>query len=188
MSNTNFLIKTPQSLFHSRKSFQSYSNITCSFHEEDFLWLGSKFEDHCCMIILRSTIGSDYFATRCVASEKKNIESVCQVNELLLWNLRLLPKIFSQRSCYLEFVTLRLLNMKINHSHPFFAFLHRLCFKIELSLVSFDLNLELISRNRISVNMTFSTYAFPSTISIWQAYRSKFRTPYIEGRPYFSSL
>ena len=74
------------------------------------------------MIELAASVSSDQFASRCIASEKKNVESVGLGDELLLRDLLLAPEVFGSRRKRLELASSRFIYVLLDDFDPLSAF------------------------------------------------------------------
>ena len=96
------------------------------------------------MVEVRTRVCTDNLTAASVASEEKYVESVCLFEELFLGDLILLPELTVWRE-YLLSVTLRSLDMEVNHLHPLSSCLLVASLEPELAIVALDRNHKLFS-------------------------------------------
>ena len=105
------LIEVSHCMLHRGKSLESHAYVSSGLNEEDFLGFRTELEHHCCMIILRSTVGSDEFASCRVASEEEDVERVSYLDKLFLRDLLVFPEVFGLGRCILPLITFRFLDV-----------------------------------------------------------------------------
>ena len=96
------------------------------------------------MVEVRARVCTDNLTAASVASEEKYVESVSLLEELILGDLILLPELTVWCGCLLS-VTLRSLDMEVNHLHPLSSSLLVASLEQKLAIVALDRNHKLFS-------------------------------------------
>ena len=84
MPEADLVIKFTDCVLHCRESLDGDTLVPGCLQVKYIIGLLTKFENHCRVIELAASVSSDQFASRSIASEKKNVESVGLGDELLL--------------------------------------------------------------------------------------------------------